>query len=533
MLLSGYCGIISELSLFNLGTVLLGGTNTTLLYTMGVMMFFMGVGSLTTESRWFAKISFDHFAAVELALSLICMIAVPLIHLGTAWFPTYSLYFFLIFSPIIGLLIGMEIPIILRLNQELGIELKENSARVMMADYFGCLLAFVCFPFLLYPNFGISFTAYSGAIINLGLASVTLLLFRSKFQNPGLILSGAFILSLGAILLANSLDSITLYADQMLFRDPILHSEQTQYQQLKFTRFDPFLKRQTKIFEPLSLSGNILNDANERFEIKEFHSQIGKDIRFFINGGLQFSTLDEYRYHELMVHPAMGLTTNATRALVLGGGDGLAVREILKYKNIDTVVLVDLDRELTNLFRYSVAELNDFALQDPRVHVVNEDAFLFLRRTNEKFPLIFIDFPDPYNLHVAKLFTRQFYQLVLSTLTLDGTVVVQSTSPLFNTEVFHCIGKTLESAGFSPIPLQVSMKTFENWGFHIANRSLSKIQAHQSLMGFSPAVPTRFLDRNSLISSLYLGKDLQPDSSKIPINDLHRLILTKLYRKGL
>ena len=131
------------------------------------------------------------------------------------------------------------------------------------------------------------------------------------------------------------------------------------------------------------------------------------------------------------------------------------------------------------------------------------------------------------------LFRSQFYQLVFSALSPQGTVVVQSTSPLFNTDVFHCIGKTLESAGFAPIPLQVSMKTFESWGFHIANRELSKSQVQKNLLDFSPPVPTKFLDRDSLVSSLYLGKDLRRDDKSVPVNDLHRLILTDLYRKGL
>lgn len=533
MLLSGYCGIISELSLFNLGTVLLGGTNTTLLYTMGVMMFFMGIGSLCTEFRWFSKISFDHFAMVELALSLACMISVPMIHLGTAWLPSYSLAFFLIFSPMIGLLIGMEIPIILRLNQSLGLELRENSARVMMADYFGCLFAFVFFPFLLYPNLGISFTAFSGAIINLLLATLTLVIFRKRFQWPFLILSSTLVLGVFSISLGLSIDSIARYADQKLFRDPIIYADQTPYQQIKFTRYDPFLPKPKK-WNQSNQGKTLLSSSDSRYEIKEFRSKTGKDLRFFINGGLQFSTLDEYRYHELLVHPGLHVTPNATRALVLGGGDGLAVRELLKYEQIDTVVLVDMDQELTNLFRYSdAAELNSLALQDPRVHIINQDAFVFLRQSADSFPLIIIDFPDPYNLHLAKLFTRQFYQLVFRTLSDEGTVIVQSTSPLFNTKAFQCIGKTLQSAGFDPIPMQVSMKTFESWGFHIASRHLSGAEIQKALHSYTARVPTRYLDRGAMVSSLYLGKDLQPNTDTIPINDLHRLVLTRLYRKGL
>jgi spermidine synthase len=533
MLLSGYCGIISELSLFNLGTVLLGGTNTTLLYTMGVMMFFMGIGSYLTETRWFTKVNFDHFAMVELLLSLTCMISVPCIHLGTAWFPAYSLFFFLLASPIIGLLIGMEIPIILRLNQSLGLELRENSARVMMADYLGSLLAFLLFPFLLYPNFGIGHTAYSGAIINLLLAAMTLFFFRSRFTHPRKILTSTGILGIFALFFGFQITSITQIADQELFRDPIIYEDHTPYQQIKFTRFDPFLPKVRQSTLP-GLSKTLYESGDDRFELKEFYSSLHQDLRFFINGGLQFSTLDEYRYHELLVHPAFQLTPGARKALVLGGGDGLAVREILKYSQIDTVVLVDLDKDLTDLFRYSdFAQINSYSLRDPRVHVVNQDAFLFLQNCAEKFPLVIIDFPDPYNLHLAKLFTRQFYELVRRILTEQGTMIVQSTSPLFNRAAFHCIGKTLESAGFKPIALKVSMKTFENWGFHIASPTLGRKEILASLKEFQARVPTRFLDRSSMISSMHFGKDHYVGRGEIPINDLHRLVLTKLYKKGL
>ena len=186
LLFSGYCGIVSELSLFNLGTMLLGGTNTTLLYTMGVMMFSMGVGSYLTETRWFEKISFDHFAFVEIFLSLLCMISVPLIHNLTGMYPRNSLWFFVFFSGMIGLLIGMEIPIIMRLNQKLGLDLEQNSARVMMADYFGSLLAFVLFPFILFPQLGVNFSAFSGGVINLIVALSTFIAGYSQFQKKKL-----------------------------------------------------------------------------------------------------------------------------------------------------------------------------------------------------------------------------------------------------------------------------------------------------------------------------------------------------------
>jgi len=532
MFLSGYCGIISELSLFNLGTVLLGGTNTTLAYTMGLMMFFMGFGALITETRLFKKVNFVHFAWIEMTLSLLCMIAVPFIHYYSGLYPRHVLYFFLFFSPLIGGLIGMEIPIIMRLNQSLGLRLQENSARVMMADYFGSLMAFMLFPFLLFPKLGIGHAALSGAFVNLSVALIALVYFRKhiKYFRTSAVL---FCLLFGfSIYLWTQLDGMTRRADELLYRDPILLNHNTEYQKLVITQKNPFkIDRYTKRSkEPGKL---IFKSQDERFELKKFEESFDKDIRFFINGGLQFSTVDEYRYHEMLVHPAMHLKPEVTRVLVLGGGDGLAVRELLKYTHIKEVVLVDLDRELTDLFRYSeLAKLNDFAFQDERVRIINHDAFLYLRTLQETFQIILIDFPDPYSIHTAKLYSRQFYNLVKRSMSDDGILCLQSTSPLFNRKTFVSIGNTLENVGFKTLPMKVNMKTFEDWGFYLCSKTVEITKLKKSLHQYKERVPTRYLNQEVMISNTLFGKDIFHDRHKIPYNDLHRLILVQLYRDG-
>jgi len=541
MFLSGYCGILSELCLFNLGTVLLGGTNTTLLYTMGLMMFFMGIGSLLTETRLFSKIHFGHFAGIEILLSFLCMIAVPAIHILSAYYPRFALEFFFLFSPAIGLLIGMEIPIIMRLNQDMGLNLQENSARVMMADYFGSLMAFCLFPFLLFPRFGVAFSAYSGGLINLLLAFLTFVYFRKHFLHLKF-WWGLFILQcLFAFWLSQNINRFIHTGEQLLYRDPIVLKRNTPYQKLVFTKKEPF-RSESYTKRAKEAGKKIFESKGGRYELRKFDESFEKDIRFFINGGLQFSTVDEYRYHETLVHPAMHMVKDPGSALVLGGGDGLAVRELLKYKNLKEIVLVDLDRELTDLFQYSeLARLNEHSLQNEKVRIFNGDAFQFLRKVKASFDVIIIDFPDPYSLQTSKLYTRQFYELVRFALAPGGVFCLQATSPLFNRKTFVSIGKTLESAGFEILPMQVSMKTFEDWGFYLgrpgqatpSNDWKGSTNLRSELLQINPEVPTKYLDQDSLKRGLYFGKDIFFDREKIMINDLNRLVLTEYYKGGL
>lgn len=532
MLLSGYCGIISELSLFNLGTVLIGGANKTLFYTMGIMMFFMGIGSFLTSLKIFKKVSMDHFAFVEIFLSFFCMSSVSFIQLLASEFPNYTLYYFLIYSPIIGILIGMEIPIILRLNEKMGSDLGENSSFVMMADYFGCLFAFLLFPFYLFPNFGINISAFSGGFINLILAIATILVFPSEFTRKMLVISFAAIVLGFSAWLGFSLDHLATISEQKLYRDPIIFKQNTPYQKLVVTSKDPYKEGQynAKMKAQIKL---LFQSENKRFEVKQFLDRFQKDIRFFINGGLQFSTIDEYRYHEFITHPAMSLHPNIKSVLILGGGDGLVAKEVLKHKTVNSITLVDLDKELTNLFKYTdLSKLNNHSFKSPKVKIINDDAFLFLRQNTQKFDVILVDFPDPHSIHTAKLYTKQFFLLMKQSLSDTGHYCIQSASPLFNRKVFLSIGKTLRAAGLSAAAQQIHMKTFEVWGFHIGSKHQSNLQIRNSLKQTKLTIETQFLNKDILDASFAFGKDIFQDNDKIPVNDMNRLVLSNLYNEN-
>jgi spermidine synthase len=238
---------------------------------------------------------------------------------------------------------------------------------------------------------------------------------------------------------------------------------------------------------------------------------------------LQFSSTDEYRYHEALVHPAMLLANNPRRVLVLGGGDGLALREILKYPSVQHVTLVDLDPDMTKLSnRFPLlAELNKRSFDDPRVRVINEDAFIWAERGgDELFDAAIVDFPDPNTFSLGKLYTTRFYRLLRSRLTPEAAISVQSTSPMFARNSYWCIIRTLEAAGLSVKPYYTAVPSFGLWGFALARSSPFEIPT-------KPPDGLRFLDEETLASMFQLSKDIEP--VPVEINRLDNQALVRYY----
>jgi spermidine synthase len=198
-------------------------------------------------------------------------------------------------------------------------------------------------------------------------------------------------------------------------------------------------------------------------------------VRLFLNGNLQFHERDEYRYHEALVHPAMAGHGAPRRVLVLGGGDGMAVREILKYPSVEQVTLVELDPHMTRLFSTEprLTALNAGALTSPRLRIVNADAFAWLesrRDPADVWDVVIIDFPDPSNFALGKLYTTSFYQVVEQHLSAGGYAVVQTTSPLIARRSFWTVAATLEAVGLTVTPYHAHVPSFGEWGFILAGR---------------------------------------------------------------
>ena len=533
LFLGGFCGIISELSMFNLAEALLGGTNANLTYTIGIMMFAMGMGSAFTAHRWIGEAGVELFIAVEAALSLLTMASVAAIFLLAGLFPGSGAIWIWTTSPLIGLLIGLEIPIVLRINEVLGLRLRLNAPLVIAPDYFGSLAAFVLFTFLLLPAIGLARVAWLGGVLNLAVAALVAFMFRAHLRRPVATLALFLVLAPLTVLLGLSMPRVMAYAEQLHYRDGILAARETPYQRVVIT------DRELPGRGPVGPAQGRFPLIAERGPYALRKGRPGSsahcptDVRLFINGSLQFSTCDEHRYHEMLVHPALALTADPRRALVLGGGDGMAVRELLKYEGL-RVQLVELDEMVIELFRDDprFAPLNGGVLADPRVEVTVGDAFRFLRETGERYGLIVMDFPDPHRTATARLYSVQFFRFAARALAPGGILVTQSMSPLYQPRAFLTVRKTMEAAGFRVLSLQVPMLTFEHWGFQVGSLTLSEAELRKRLENFSTAAPTRFLNREAVQAAFRWGKELTLDGADIPVNDQFTLPLLEIYRRS-
>jgi spermidine synthase len=252
-----------------------------------------------------------------------------------------------------------------------------------------------------------------------------------------------------------------------------------------------------------------------------------EDTRLFLNGHLQFSSVDEHRYHEALVHPAMAATVSREDVLILGGGDGLPVREVLKYSDVRRVTVVDIDAGVTELARTypPIVRQNRRALFDPRVRLVHEDAFRYLERApaSERYGVILIDLPDPTDETLAKLYSVEFYRLVRQHLAVGGLVAAQSTSPFFARQAYWCIAATLRAAGLNTASYHVYVPSFGDWGFHVAGPAPVKLPTRIP-------VETRFLTADVLRSSATFDPDVS--RLEVPVNSLQQPVLQGLYAAG-
>jgi spermidine synthase len=385
------CGLVYELLAGTLASYLLGDSVTQFSTVIGVYLSAMGLGS------WISgKVDRDvarRFVEVELAVAIVGGAAAPVLFLAFAHLSFFRVVLYGLVT-MIGALVGLEIPLLLRVLKD-AYAFKDLIARVLTVDYLGALVASLLFPIFLVPRLGIVRTGLAFGVLNALVAAGSTYLLRGAIRRPrGLYVKAAVVIALLALGLAAA-DRLTSLAEDGMYADEVIFSKQTPYQRIVITR------------------------GKQSFQL-------------FLNGNLQFSSADEHRYHEALVHPAIALAGAPRRVLVLGGGDGLAAREILKHPSVEEIVLVDLDPAMTHLGADLplLRELNHDALRSPRLHVVNEDAYLWLGEDHGRFDAAIVDFPDPNNFALGKLYTTRFYRMLRKALAPGAPAVVQSTSPL-------------------------------------------------------------------------------------------------------
>jgi len=463
------CGLTYELLSGAVSSYLLGNSVLWFSLTIGGFMTAMGIGAWL--SRTMKEALLERFIAVEVLVGMIGGLAGPLLFGAYTWTQGYVAALF-VFVGVIGIGVGLEIPLLTRYLEQYG-GLRKTISDVMSVDYAGALGAALLFPLVLLPYLGLMKTFPAIGLLNLSVAAVTIFAFRRRLKNLWW-LSGAtaigIALMVGVMVVSEQWMS---RVESSLYTDQILYAEQSSYQRIVMTRYKD-------------------------------------DTRLFIDGHLQLSSRDEYRYHETLVHPAMTMSANRERVLVLGGGDGMAVREILKYPDVKEVTLVDLDPVMTRLGTEhpALTELNQRSMHDPRVTVVNGDGYQFLEKSSDLWSVIIIDFPDPHGEALAKLYSVHFYGMVRRGLSPGGIAVTQSTSPYFAREAFWCIEKTVEIAQMNALPYHVWVPSFGEWGFMLMSGTTLDVTR------LNMSVETKWLD-SSVIRGMF---DFPSDMSRVEVD---------------
>lgn len=484
-LLISICSIIYELIISSISSYLQGDSVLQFSITIGLYMSAMGIGSYI--SKYIKDNLFNKFILIEMSVGILGGFSSLILFLVNIYTHIYVLVMYVLIV-LIGIFVGLEIPILTRIIENNESNVRKNLANIFTFDYMGGLIGSILFPIVLFPKLGFITTAFLVGTINIGVALLIVLRYKKFILNYKLVRIVSIIALMIIILFLCTGKLITSQIEQGLYRDDVILSKQTNYQKIVMTK----------------------------------HKD---DTRLFLDGNLQFSSSDEYRYHEALVHIPMMYAKNHNRVLILGGGDGLAVREILKYKEVQQIVLVDIDKEMTDLCMNDkqISKLNKNSLKNEKVTVINEDGYKYVKENKEKFDVIIIDFPDPNNENLNKLYTNVFYSYIKANLTSEGVMVTQSTSPYYAKKSFWCIHKTIKSQFNTVIPYHLQVPTFGDWGFNLAFNSDNERKDLR--------VETQFLNSENINSIFVFGKDEKIELDKIEDNNMFKPSLITYYNE--
>lgn len=496
---TGLSGIVAEYCFATLSTYFVGDSVKQWSIVISLMLFSMGLGSRITKS--FDGDVLKLFLITEFILSIIVSFSAVSTYFFASFIEYIAIY---IYSTAIvtGMLIGMELPLAMRLNNEFQ-SLKLNVANVLEKDYYGSLVGGLFFVFVGLPYLGLTYTPFILGFINLSVAILLLLFFKDKLKANQLkiFIAGAITIILVQILGSVFSEKIILYGEQIKYKDKIVIQDESIYQKIIVTKWK-------------------------------------NDYWLYLNDNLQFSTFDEPMYHEVLVHPIMVLLQYPRKILILGGGDGCAVRELLKYQTIENITLVDIDEKLTDLFinNKHLSNINQNALIHPKVKIVNQDGFAFINKTQNFYDLIVVDLPDPRSVELSRLYSKEFYELCYLKLTPKGGIITQAGSPYYTPNAFKCIDKTIQSAKYSTLPLHNQILSMGEWGWIAGTKeqlSLPKMKA--ILQQFDTTkVTTKWLTKEAMLLITNFGKDFYTKNKidSIQVNQINNPVLYHYYKMG-
>lgn len=488
---TGFAGIVAEYLLSTLASYLLGDSIFQWTMTISIMLLAMGVGS--RFSKYIRdSFLFDALIYVEIAISILVSFSVYIAYLQAPYENRMTCIIYLLCF-LIGFLIGLEIPLAVRIN-EVFEELKENISNILEKDYLGALPGGILYGYFFLPKLGLLYTPIIVGSLNLIVAGLLLISFSKRTKNHMIFLYIGTILCI--ITVAIFAKPIYLHLEQRFYRDPIVAIKQTKYQKIILTKWRD-------------------------------------DYLLYLDGHLQLNTVDEKRYHETIVHIPMSII-DARNILIIGGGDGCVVRELLKYPNIENIFLVDLDREFVIFSKENeiMRKINNNSLSNKKVKLFFEDGFNFIKdfRKNiqKNIDLIIVDLTDPRNIRSSRLYSLEFYKMAYGLMSNNGVIITQATSPFFAKRAFCCILNTISKAHFNAFPIKINVPSFGEWGFVIGLKdSYSKNTIQKTVHNNLIEDYTTYLTKGLAASSFEMPKDFVCEGTKI--NTLIKPIILKYY----
>lgn len=492
---TGLSGIVAEYMLSTMATYFIGDSVFHWTMIISTMLFAMGLGSRLT--RFVKGDLLVWFIGLELFLSLFVGFSSMTVYVSSI-FTEYTSIIIYSLSVIIGVFIGMEIPLVMRLNSEFE-DLDVNVSSVVEKDYYGSLAGGIFFAFIGLPVLGLTYTPFLLAGVNLFVAIILIFFLRSSVKSTtykrSLLVSVLlfFALSLGAVYS----EPVVFYGEQRKYKDRVIFSQQTKYQRIVLTQWK-------------------------------------NHYWLYLNGNQQLSSLDEVMYHEPIVHLPMMTNGYAQKVLILGGGDGCAARELLKYPQIERVDLVDLDPVMTDLAKTNDALLgiNKGALNHEKVRAFNEDGYSYINNCEHFYDVIIIDLPDPKTVELSRLYSYEFYKLCFKQLRPKGKIITQAGSPYFATKAFLCIDATMKSAGFQTTKLHNQLITLGEWGWVMGSKNDS-LNPEIIERRFDESIESQWLNKESIRLMTSFGKNIYPNvDTDHKINKIHDPVLYKYYLEG-
>ena len=533
------CGIVMELMIAGYASHLQGDSIYQFSLTIGLFMSAMGVGSFLTQR--FEDRLVERMAWVQWSFAASSAATILFLGLSDQFTTSFSLMSHG-WTVWMGGHIGFMLPLAVRIVES-DLPLPRLLASVLFMDYLGALAGSLWFPWWLLPTLGFANGALAVALVALiGLSLLGIAFWRILRRERGL--WWATLLLLGGIAL--SWDRTERILEHLSMRGmkgvEKIHIERSRYQEIRFFRY-------------------------------------GKEHFLSLNRFAQFSSQDEHRYHESLVHLAMHRAKQHKRILILGGGDGLVLRELWRYADVAHVVMVDLDPAMTRFGAthpvmrrlnedsmippkprtYCLYEANCGTARPKRIYqqrierpeascpqipahkkpesatcslhirkqqshptleIRNEDAWKYVEQANTPFDIILSDLPDATNISLSKLYSIEFYRMLRRLLARGGAMAVQSTTvaPGYR-RAFWCIYNTIHAAGFHTQAYHAWIPSF---GLHTSFVLAADEPVGLQTLQFT--VPTRFLHDHFLPAMLWFPKDIEHVKTRINRIDTHILL---------